>query len=244
MARQGRTIDEGPFSDVNMGMTGNDIRHTGKLGTKVLVPANDSRTVVQVSGGDERLAEDIAICLVPPDPKAWPTGLPGGLFPDLFATIEFGVEGLNTEFDVDYLFGACLSLPANFIRVIAHNNQFGLANGPALSFGAFFVLRTLASRQSPQRSINYGFMNPGGNAIFPIPLFAKSVRVVANSVAAHFQVSVGTFTGPVIDVPAGTLCPDIPLTNFLGDPLVATNGVRVDAIAGAANYAAIYTLSV
>lgn len=162
-----------------------------------LVPPNFASTPLVEISSTSNEAERVTVTLHGPDAIDPPaTGIVRAI-----ALIEMGNDGtaLDRRAEVDWIRGLSFTVGGGFIRVSGANFSLTTAGPPhvGLKVGAFISrLPVGVAISSPQRTLYRDTaLAPAATQDFPIPPFAKNVRIVREVFATSFDVTVGTVVG-------------------------------------------------
>jgi hypothetical protein len=205
-----------PYNEWIQLSRGKTIGKRGNLNIGVDGQLSDTINLLEV-GGPDMAAINLCVTLIPPqriydsvtaianagalnatgsqdinDPlEPVPPGTFPGSFIDVFAILEWGIGGIQSSAEVDFVMGTQINIQASWVRLRASGRIVSGTN-ELISVGAF-VGPGQASNQAPaQRTIwprlvatpdvyDIGALAPGTKTSFmPVPNFAKKVRAIAN----------------------------------------------------------------
>jgi hypothetical protein len=138
------------------------------------------KAILQLQGPDDK-AEIISVVLTPPQPNYGPVGANRTFAP--CAIIEFGIGGVQSRAEVDWIDGQVIQIPASFLRLSARldplNAQPLAIPDPNVALGAN-VGKLPKTRVTPlQKSFSIPSAAPlahGASQTCRIPPFATSAR--------------------------------------------------------------------
>lgn len=137
-----------------------------------------------------------------------------------FARVQFGVGGTQQQADVDFVNGACFSVPAAFLRVEAILEPEVPSDPPfAIQARALVGYYPNTRTRSAQRTLFTGVLAPAASAVLPVPAFADRLEVLPTTAGATMTVEqfsdlAATVAVGAVAVPAQGPVLQIPLTNL------------------------------